>query len=133
MNINKRDRSIFFLRLPWSKKGQRTFFCCFYWYFTFQIYRDSLLWLKNTYTFFIIKVRPFLRIIVQISHGLIWIKWRLKVKSSILFLFCNSLHEISPPQLNVRNYNTVSFIKPYQNPVYKCTGSRQGFIKWLIV
>ena len=28
---------------------------------------------------------------------------------------------------------TASYIKkPYQNPVYKCTGSRQGFMQWAI-
>ena len=27
---------------------------------------------------------------------------------------------------------TVSFIKPYRYPVHKCTGSRQGFMKWAI-
>ena len=29
--------------------------------------------------------------------------------------------------------NTVRFIKPYQDPVYKCTNSRQGFMKWAIL
>ena len=28
--------------------------------------------------------------------------------------------------------HTVRFIKPYRYPVYKCTGSRQGFMKWAI-
>ena len=28
--------------------------------------------------------------------------------------------------------NTDRFIKPYRNPVYKCTGSRQGSMKWAL-
>ena len=27
---------------------------------------------------------------------------------------------------------TVLFIKPYRNPVYKCSGLRQGFMKWTL-
>ena len=27
---------------------------------------------------------------------------------------------------------TVRFIKPYLNPVYKCTGHRQDFMKWAL-
>ena len=27
---------------------------------------------------------------------------------------------------------TVYFIKPYRNQVYKCTGCREGFMKWAI-
>ena len=30
----------------------------------------------------------------------------------------------------VINYNTGSFIKPYRDPVCKCTWSPQGFMKW---
>ena len=26
----------------------------------------------------------------------------------------------------------VRFIKPYRNPVYKCAGLRQGFMKWAL-
>ena len=28
--------------------------------------------------------------------------------------------------------NTVRFIKPHRNPVYKCTGLRQGLMKWAL-
>ena len=31
------------------------------------------------------------------------------------------------------SFSTISFIKPYRNPIYKCTGSRLGFMKWAIV
>ena len=30
------------------------------------------------------------------------------------------------------SYTTVRFIKPYLNPVYKCTGHRQDFMKWAL-
>ena len=33
---------------------------------------------------------------------------------------------------NIFNVDTVCFNKPYRNPVYKCTGSRQGFTKLAI-
>ena len=29
--------------------------------------------------------------------------------------------------------NTVRFIKPYRNPVHKCTGLRLGFMKWAVL
>ena len=29
-------------------------------------------------------------------------------------------------------YSTARFIKPYRDPVHKCTRSRQGFMKWAI-
>ena len=33
---------------------------------------------------------------------------------------------------NWQDYYTVRFIKPYRNPVYRCNGSRQGFMNGII-
>ena len=40
--------------------------------------------------------------------------------------------KIKKEKKNIFNVDTVCFNKPYRNPVYKCTGSRQGFTKLAI-